>query len=84
MCERAMRLARNAGTADGLWNEIELEVLMHSRLRVPEEPLGEPVRRRIVTARGSDAELAAIALLCLVFAWPAEEREQPQPRPTAR
>ncbi len=53
---------------------------MQSRSRVLEEPFGTPRPRPFVTAGGADAELAAIALLCLVFAWPAEEREQPQPR----
>ena len=41
---------------------------MQSRSRVPEAPLGTPRPRPIVTAGGADAELAAIALLCLVFA----------------
>jgi hypothetical protein len=49
---------------------------MQSRSRVPEEPFGRPLPRPLVTA---DAELAAVALLCLVFAWPSEEREQLQP-----
>lgn len=53
---------------------------MQSRPRVLEEPVGTPRPRPFVTAGGADAELAAIALLCLVFAWPAEEREQPRPR----
>jgi len=53
---------------------------MQSRSRVPEEPFGSPRPRPIVTAGGADAELAAIALLCLVFAWPAEEREPLEPR----
>jgi hypothetical protein len=53
---------------------------MQSRSRVLEEPFGTPLPRPFVTAGGGDAELAAIALLCLVFAWPAEEREQPRPR----
>lgn len=57
---------------------------MQSRSRVPEAPLGTPRRRPIVTADGADAELAAIALLCLVFAWPAEEREPLQPRSDSR
>jgi len=52
---------------------------MQSRSRVLEEPFGTP-RPPFVTARGADAELAMIALLCLVFAWPAEEGAQPQPR----
>lgn len=52
---------------------------MQSRLRVPEEPLGRPRPRPFMRTGGADAELAAIALLCLVFAWPTEEREQPQP-----
>jgi hypothetical protein len=52
---------------------------MQSRSRVPEEPPGRPGPRPFVVAGGADAELAAIALLCVVFAWPAEEREQPQP-----
>jgi hypothetical protein len=68
------------GPADGLWNESEVEVLMHSPSRDPEEPLGGPLRSPLVTFGRSDAELAAIALLCLVFAWPAEQREQSQPR----
>jgi len=72
------------GPADGLWNEFDAEVLMQSRSRVLEEPFGTPLRSPLVTAGGSDAELAAIALLCLVFAWPAEEREQPQPRSDSR
>jgi hypothetical protein len=53
---------------------------MQSRSRVPEEPLGRTRPRPFITAGAVDAELAAIALLCLVFAWPAEEREQPRPR----
>ena len=52
---------------------------MQSRSRVPEEPLRRPGSRPPVTVGRSDAELAAIALLCLVVGWPAEEREQPQP-----
>lgn len=52
---------------------------MQSRSRVPEAPLGRPRARPFVTTGGADAEVAAVALLCLVFAWPAEEREQPQP-----
>jgi len=52
---------------------------MQSRSRVPEEPVDRPRSRPFVTTGGADAELAAIALLCLVFAWPADEREQPQP-----
>jgi hypothetical protein len=51
---------------------------MQSRSRVSEESLERPRPRPFITA--GDTELAAIALLCLVFAWPAEEREQPQPR----
>ena len=57
---------------------------MQSRSRVPEEPFGSPRPRPIVTAGGADAELAAIALLCLVFASPAEEREPLQPRSDLR
>ena len=53
---------------------------MQSRSRVPEEPLGRPRPRPFITARAADAELAAIALLCLVFTWAAKEREQLQPR----
>ena len=53
---------------------------MQSRPRVLEEPVDTPGPRPFVTARGADAELAMIALLCLVFAWPAEEGAQPQPR----
>ena len=53
---------------------------MHSRSRVPEEPRGGARTRPVVAGDRSDAELAAVALLCLVFAWPAEEREQSQPR----
>ena len=68
------------GPADGLWNESEVEVLMHSHPCDLEEPLGGPLRRPLVTAGRSDAELAAIALLCLVFAWPVEQREQSKPR----
>ena len=49
---------------------------MQSRSRVPEQPLGTPQPRPLVTAGGADADLAAITLLCLMFAWPAEEREQ--------
>ena len=53
---------------------------MQSRSRVQEGPLGRPRSRPFVTTGGADAELAAIALLCLVFAWSAEEREQPEPQ----
>ncbi len=55
---------------------------MQSRSRVPEEPLGRPRPQQFVAAGGAEAELAAIALLCLVFAWPAEEREQRFARPS--
>ncbi|HUA46157.1 MAG TPA: hypothetical protein VMA77_13080 [Solirubrobacteraceae bacterium] len=53
---------------------------MHSRSRVPEEPAGGARTRPLLTGGRADAELAAIAILCLVFAWPAEGREHPQPR----
>jgi hypothetical protein len=53
---------------------------MQSRSRIPEDPLGRPRPRPFAAAGGADAELAAIALLCVVFAWPADEREQHQPR----
>jgi hypothetical protein len=53
---------------------------MQSRSRVPEEPLGRPRPQPFGAAGDADTELAAIALLCLVFAWPVEEREQPQLR----
>jgi len=53
---------------------------MHSRSRVSEEPRGGARTRPVVAGDRSDAELAAVALLCLVFAWPAEEREESQPR----
>ena len=52
---------------------------MQSRPRVPEEPLGTPRPRPLVPAGRTDAAEAAIALLCLVFAWPSEEREQRPP-----
>ncbi len=57
---------------------------MQSRSSVPEEPLGGPRPRALATAGRPDAELAAVALLCVLFAWPAEEPEQPQPRSDSR
>jgi len=50
---------------------------MESSSGVPEVPLGSDHRHWYGLA-GGDAELAAIALLCLVFAWPVDE---PAPRP---
>jgi hypothetical protein len=41
---------------------------MQSSSRVPEEPLATGHLQPLVPARGDDAELSAIALLCLVFA----------------
>ena len=41
-------------------------------------------RGAVATADRPDAELVAVALLRVVFAWPAEEREQPQPRSDSR
>ena len=57
---------------------------MQSRPRVPEEPHATPRPRPIVTAGGTDAELAAVALLCLVFAWTAEEPDKARPRSDSR
>jgi hypothetical protein len=52
---------------------------MQSRSRVPEEPPGRPRPQPRITVGHADTELAAIALLCLVFA-SDEEREQHRPR----
>ena len=50
---------------------------MHPRSRVPEEPVGNSRSQSpLAVASRQRSELAAIALLCLVFAWPVEE---PQP-----
>jgi hypothetical protein len=57
---------------------------MQSRSRVAEEPVGAGRRQPLVLTGGNDAELSAIALLCLVFAWPVEEPEQPRPRFVSR
>ena len=57
---------------------------MQSRSRVREERLGKSHRQPVVIASRDEADLAAIALLCLVFAWPADEPEQPQPRPVSQ
>ena len=57
---------------------------MQSRSRIPEEPPGSPCPRPLVTVGDGAIELAAIALLCKVFAWPAEERDQLSPRPDSQ
>lgn len=57
---------------------------MQSRSGVPEAPLGRGHRQPGMLAGGDEAELAAIALLCLVFAWPLEGSEPPRPRSVSR
>jgi len=50
---------------------------MQPRSKVPEEPVGNSCSQLpLALASRQRFELAAIALLCLVFAWPVEE---PQP-----
>lgn len=56
---------------------------MHARARVPEEPKGRD-RASAAIADRREAELAAIALLCLMFASPAEEPDQSRSRPVSR
>jgi hypothetical protein len=68
--------------ADGLYNELEVEVLMQSGPRLREERLGKSHRSLTIPSR-DDAELAAVALLCLLFAWPGEEVDPPQRRPVS-
>jgi hypothetical protein len=41
---------------------------MQSRPRVPEEPLATDQLEPLVLASSDDAEMSAVALLCLVFA----------------
>ena len=57
---------------------------MQSRSRVREERLGKSHPRPVVIASREEAELAAIALLCLVFARPADDPERPQSRLASR
>lgn len=65
-----MRLARSAASAaDGLYSEINVEVQMKSRSR---ESQSSFVRKGF---NSSEVELSAIALLCLLFAWPPEESD---------
>jgi len=56
-----------------------VEVLMQSRSRIPPEPIGPGQVRPVAVVARSEAELAALALLCLVLAWPPEEPEAPGP-----
>ena len=48
---------------------------MESSSGVPEVPLGRGYRQRYALVGGDDADLSAIALLCLVFAWSVDESE---------
>lgn len=45
---------------------------MQSSSHVPEEPLGTGRPQPLVLASSDDAELSAIALLCLLFARPVQ------------
>ena len=54
---------------------------MQPRSRGPEEPVGNSYSHLPLThASHQRSELAAIALLCLVFAWPTEEPQPPHLR----
>ena len=54
---------------------------MQSRSRVPAEPAGQNHSPAAAAGAGNrDAELAAIALLCLMFASPVGEPREPQVR----
>lgn len=52
---------------------------MQSGPRLREEPIGKRRRSLLIPSR-DDAELNAVALLCLMFAWPAEEADKPPRR----
>ncbi len=53
---------------------------MQSRSRGAGKPIRFPVLRSTIAIDSyEDSELAAIALLCLVFAWPADDPQAPQP-----
>lgn len=57
---------------------------MHPRSRVPEEPVGNRHSQSpLALASRQRSELAAIALLCLVFAWPVEEPQPAHLRPVS-
>ena len=57
--------------ADGLYQDVDVEVPMQSRPRIPGEPVADsPPGTAALMSQRHDAELEAIALLCLVFAWP--------------
>jgi hypothetical protein len=52
---------------------------MQSRPRVPGEPEGQNHSQAPVASAGNrDVELAAIALLCLMFPSPVDEPREPQ------
>jgi len=54
---------------------------MQYRARVPAEPDGQDHSQvSVASAGGRDAELAAIALLCLMFGSPVDEPREPQVR----
>lgn len=58
---------------------------MPSGARTPGEPEGQNRSQALVARAGNrDAELAAIALLCLMFASPLDEPQEPQLRPAWR
>jgi len=51
---------------------------MQRRARVPREPEGQDHLQAPVAGAGDrDAELAAIALLCLLFASPNDDQQEP-------
>jgi hypothetical protein len=55
---------------------------MQPRSRVPQEPVGNSRSQpSLPSASPQRSELAAIALLCLVFAWPGEEPTPAHLRP---
>ena len=67
--------------ADGLYNEFDVEVAVQPHPRVPEEPVGNGRSQApLAHAARHRAELEAIALLCLVFAWPVDESQPAHPR----
>ena len=54
---------------------------MHTRARAPREPDGQNHSQPPLASAGDrDAELAAIALLCLLFASPVDEPTETQVR----
>lgn len=54
---------------------------MQSRSRVPRKPSHrDAARSPLATNSREDAELEAIAFLCLLFAWPPEEPKPPHLR----